>query len=91
MPWLLIGYMYLFLHRPFEVWPEIGEYRVERIYMLITLVAWALVGALEIQIVRWAVWNEFDLAKLRAALIATAYAIIPEEIRPEQIRLEETR
>ena len=43
--------------------------------------AWALVGALEIQIVRWAVWNELDLAMLRAALIATAYAILPEEIR----------
>ena len=43
--------------------------------------AWGLVGALEIQIVRWAVWNELDLAKLRDALIATAYAILPEEIR----------
>jgi AcrR family transcriptional regulator len=47
--------------------------------------AWALVGALEIQIVRWAVWNEFDLARLRDALIATAYAVIPEE-SPEEIR-----
>ncbi|MEE2827063.1 MAG: O-antigen ligase family protein [Planctomycetota bacterium] len=41
MIWLLIGYMYLYIHRPFEIWPWIGELRVERIYMLITIVFWA--------------------------------------------------
>ena len=39
--------------------------------------AWALVGALEIQIVRWAVWDEIDLAALRAQLRAAATAILP--------------
>jgi len=39
--------------------------------------AWALVGALEIQIVRWAVWNEIDLPTLRAQLRAVARAILP--------------
>lgn len=39
--------------------------------------AWALIGALEIQIVRWAVWNEIDLPTLRAQLIAVARAILP--------------
>jgi AcrR family transcriptional regulator len=38
--------------------------------------AWALVGALEIQVVRWAVWNEIDLPTLRAQLRAVARAVI---------------
>ena len=39
MLWLLIGYMFLFIHRPFEVWPVLGTFHVERIYMLGTLLA----------------------------------------------------
>lgn len=39
--------------------------------------AWALVGALEIQVTRWAVWNEIDLATLRTQLVASARAILP--------------
>lgn len=41
--------------------------------------AWALVGALEIQIVRWAVWDELAADDLPAALRATARAILPKE------------
>jgi len=41
MHWLLIGYMFLFIHRPFEVWSQLGDLRIERIYMLLTLVVWA--------------------------------------------------
>lgn len=40
-------------------------------------VAWALVGALEIQIVRWAVWDEIDLPELRLKLRGAARAILP--------------
>ncbi|MEO8704182.1 MAG: TetR/AcrR family transcriptional regulator [Kofleriaceae bacterium] len=43
--------------------------------------AWALVGALEIQVMRWAVWNELDLVALRAALRASARAVLPKETR----------
>lgn len=42
MHWLLIGYMFLFIHRPFEVWPVLGDLRVERVYMLGTLLVWAV-------------------------------------------------
>ncbi|MBA4063681.1 MAG: hypothetical protein C0501_08210 [Isosphaera sp.] len=42
MRWLLIGYMFLFVHRPFEVWPWLGDLRVERVYMLFTLAVWAV-------------------------------------------------
>jgi O-antigen ligase len=37
MTWLLIGYMWLFVHRPFEVWPWLGTLRIERVYILICL------------------------------------------------------
>jgi len=42
MRWLLIGYMFLFIDRPFEVWPWLGDLRVERIYMLFILAVWAV-------------------------------------------------
>ena len=42
MHWLLIGYMFLFIDRPFEVWPALGDLHVERAYMAFTLVVWAV-------------------------------------------------
>lgn len=42
MRWLLIGYMFLFIDRPFEVWQWLGDLHVERVYMLFTLAAWAV-------------------------------------------------
>ena len=40
MVWLLIGYMFLFIHRPFEVWPVLGELRIELLYMVLTGTVW---------------------------------------------------
>ncbi len=42
MHWLLVGYMFLFIHRPGEVWPALDDFRVERVYMLVVLAAWAV-------------------------------------------------
>jgi O-antigen ligase len=42
MRWLLIGYMFLFIDRPFEVWPWLGDLHVERVYMLFTLAVWVV-------------------------------------------------
>jgi AcrR family transcriptional regulator len=42
-------------------------------------VAWALIGALDIQIVRWAVWNQIELPELRLGLRAAARAILPRQ------------
>ena len=42
MIWLLCGYMWLFIHRPFEVWPWMADLRIERVYMLATIAYWAL-------------------------------------------------
>jgi AcrR family transcriptional regulator len=41
--------------------------------------AWALVGALEMQLIRWAVWDELELDQLRDELLAVAHAILPKE------------
>ena len=40
MIWLLGGYMWLYIHRPFEVWPVLGTLQIERVYMIVMLVVW---------------------------------------------------
>src|SRR6516225_1747174 len=42
MIWLLGGYMWLFVHRPFEYWPALGALQIERVYMLVMLVVWVV-------------------------------------------------
>lgn len=44
MIWLLIGYMWLFVHRPFEIWPVLATYRIERVYMVVTIFYWIAQG-----------------------------------------------
>lgn len=39
MLWLVIGYLFLFIFRPYEYWPILGEFRIERIYMMLLLLA----------------------------------------------------
>jgi AcrR family transcriptional regulator len=49
-----------------------------------TALGWALVGALEIHVVRWAVWHELDIAGLRAALRAAAHAVLPTWLKEDR-------
>jgi O-antigen ligase len=42
MVWLLGGYMWLFIHRPFEVWPWLGDLQIERVYMLLMIAYWVV-------------------------------------------------
>ena len=42
MVWLLGGYMWLFIHRPFEFWTFLGDLRIERVYMIYLLAVWAV-------------------------------------------------
>jgi O-antigen ligase len=39
MQWILIGYLFLFIHRPFEIFPALGDIHLERVYMLGALAA----------------------------------------------------
>src|SRR5947209_13459132 len=40
MIWLMIGYMFLFIHRPYEVWDVFDSLRPELVYMLLTGLVW---------------------------------------------------
>lgn len=42
MIYLLIGYVYLCIHRPFEIWDAIGDLRIELIYFTCLTGAWVL-------------------------------------------------
>jgi O-antigen ligase len=42
MIWILGGYMWLYVHRPFEVWPFLGDLQIERLYMIFAMVCWIL-------------------------------------------------
>jgi len=39
MLWGMIGYLFLFIFRPFEYWEWLGEWRIERVYMICLLLA----------------------------------------------------
>jgi len=39
---LLIGYMWLYIHRPFEIWSWMGDIYLERVYILTCAVLWFL-------------------------------------------------
>jgi O-antigen ligase len=36
--WVLVGYMFLFVWRPFEIWPFLADLRIERVYMIMAIV-----------------------------------------------------
>jgi hypothetical protein len=40
MHWLLGIYMWLFVHRPFEYYTALGDVQIERVFMLLMIVAW---------------------------------------------------
>ena len=42
MIWLLGIYIWLFVHRPFEVWPWLGDLQIERGYVFLMIVYWAV-------------------------------------------------
>src|SRR5262245_34534496 len=44
MRWLLLGYMFLYIHRPFEVWPILGSVRLELCYVLFVAAVWLVSG-----------------------------------------------
>jgi len=44
MIYVLIGYMWLFIHRPWEVWPWMAAYRPERVYMIFAIICWLMSG-----------------------------------------------
>ncbi len=72
MHWLLIGYMFLFIHRPFEVWPWLGELHVERAYMALTLAVWLIAPGK-----RWLPNLQHAAYALFATAVLAAWAVSP--------------
>ena len=48
--------------------------------------AWAIIGALEMQFRRWAVWGELDHASLTAALRATSQTLLQAVVRRRPVK-----
>jgi O-antigen ligase len=42
--YIILGYVYLFIHRPFEIWPAVGDMRVELIYFMLLSAGWLILG-----------------------------------------------
>ena len=66
MIWMLGGYMWLFVHRPFEVWPWLGDLQVERVYMLLMIAYWV------VQPNKGWLPNRLHIALIFLALVLTA-------------------
>lgn len=44
MKWIVSVYLFLFIYRPFEYWPILGEYHIERIYAIFMIGAILVTG-----------------------------------------------
>jgi O-antigen ligase len=42
MIWMICGYIWLFIHRPYEYWTFLGDMRIERIYGGCMVLVWAM-------------------------------------------------
>jgi O-antigen ligase len=65
MIWLLGFYMWLFVHRPFEIYPALGDLQVERLFMILMLACWLASPR-----------KDFWSNRLHAALAAFAVAVV---------------
>ncbi len=70
MIYVLAGYMFLFVHRPFEIWPWLGTVRIERLYMLCALLWW--ITSSEKQLIN----NKLTVSLTLLALSITTSSII---------------
>jgi O-antigen ligase len=77
MIWLLGGYMWLYVHRPFEVWPALGSLQVERAYMLVMILAWLVYPGKTIVVNRLHAAIALFTVALAAAWLLSPYAAMP--------------
>jgi O-antigen ligase len=77
MIWLLGGYMWLFVHRPFEVWPALGAMQIERAYMIVLILAWLVAPG------KGFVLNRIHVAlALFTAVLLSAWVLSPYADKP---------
>jgi O-antigen ligase len=65
MIWLLGIYMWLFVHRPFEIYPALGDLYVERLYVILMLACWVA-----------SPWKDFRSNRLHLALGGFVLAVV---------------
>jgi O-antigen ligase len=65
MHWLLGGYMWLFIHRPFEYYRALGDLQIERIYMVLMIFCWLVLPG-----------KSWSLNRLHLALAAFTAALL---------------
>ncbi len=75
MIYLLIGYMWLFIHRPWEVWPWMAEYRPERTFMTLTIVCWVLSGP---HLRRWNRLHSYFILLILVMIASTLQSASPK-------------
>lgn len=82
MLWLLAGYMWLFVHRPFEIWSALGNYHVERVYMIGILGYWAFL------VPKTWTSNRLNLAFACLALSVLLSSMSSPFFRPDNLTVE---
>ena len=72
MIYLLGGYIWLFVHRPFERYTVLGDLQLERVYMLVMILCWV-------------VWPNKGLIanRLHAALLGFTFVVTSARPSPE--------
>jgi len=79
MHWLLIGYMFLFIHRPFEFWTILGDMHLERLYIAGVFLVWL------VQPKRWLPNPQHYAYFLFAAAVIGCWAMSPWADKGEQV------
>jgi len=77
---LLCGYLFLYIERPWEIWAWLAPYRIERIYMLLTIAIFAVWRGKQI---RWG-FHPFWVA----IFLALHYALAPWAFSPSEALLQ---
>lgn len=75
MLFFLYGYLFLYIERPWEVWLWLAPYRIERIYMILAMAAFALWGGKEL---RWSAHAGLVVAFLALHYILAPFAFLPD-------------
>src|SRR5262249_40700035 len=74
MLYILIGYMLLFIHRPFEIWPALGDMHVERISVLAAASFWLISPGKRLQPTRLDVGIVFFCTAVLFAWVASPWS-----------------
>lgn len=79
--------MWLYIHRPFEVWSWLGEYRIERVYMIVTMVAGAMSGKLTLPTDRLSCAFVGFLFAMFAAWMFSPYPVPGERVVEDYLKV----